>query len=173
MVTENELGRLGRVSFSAPIEEVVKEPPAAPEAQQSGDEGVSRKRIPFGAVQQKLATAQRPGYYRYWFNEKPGRIQAALDAGYTHVRDANGAVVQRIVGTKEQGGGLNAYLMELPLHYHEEDLDAKDAPRRRFDADIRRGHGSGNAPGVDGKYVPMNPDNTPRIKIKHNQSPRG
>lgn len=80
------------------------------------------QRKSFGAFQQKLAYPARPGYYRYWFNDEPGRIAQATDAGYSFVKDPQtGQNVARAVGTRKEGGALMAYLMELPIELWEED----------------------------------------------------
>src|ERR1700757_2626534 len=86
----------------------IKEGLAGVEA--DGPEGrrVSREhRKPFGSSTQKLAFEKRPGYFHYWFNDTPGRIKAALDAGYTHVIDATTQKpINMVVGVTQQGGSL-------------------------------------------------------------------
>lgn len=80
------------------------------------------QRKAFGAFQQKLAYPPRAGYYRYWFNDEPGRVSEATDAGYAHVKDPQtGQMVSRAVGTRREGGVLLAYLMEIPTELWEED----------------------------------------------------
>lgn len=124
------------------------------------------KRIPFGTARQKLAATERPGYHRRYFNDDARRVDAAKAAGYTFVVDPRtGEPTKSVVGVAKQGGGLTAYLMEIPIEFFNEDQSAKDVKLRQFDQDIRRGAGPGTAPGQDGRYVPMNPDGTPRIKI--------
>ena len=77
--------------------------------------GVTRDtRKPFGAMEQKLYWPKRPGYHRHWFNDTPGRIDAALQAGYAHVTGRDEKPVCRVVGKREGGGGLMGYLMEIP-----------------------------------------------------------
>ena len=126
---------------------------------------IGRERVPMGAQRQKLATEQRDGFVRRWFNDEPGRIAQALGAGYTYVDDSRGHMTF-VVGKASAGGGLAAYLMEIPEEFYREDQEAKDAQARQFDEDVRRGAGAGRAPGVDGRYVPMKGDGTPRIAIK-------
>ena len=113
-------------------------------------------RKPFGARNQRLDNSERPGYHRHWFNDYPGRIQAALEAGYTHVKDKAGKNMCRLVGTAEGGGGLNAYRMEIPLEWYEADQKAKQARDEAKMDQIRRGIVAGVAPGEDGAYRPMN-----------------
>ena len=52
---------------------------------------------------------------KYWFNDVPGRIKSALDAGYTHIIDATTQKpIQMVVGVTQQGGPLQGFLMEIP-----------------------------------------------------------
>ena len=89
------------------------------------------KRQPFAGFTQKLAYPPRPGYYRYWFNDEPGRILQARDAGYEHVKNpATGEHEKRVVGVRKEGGALVAYLMEIPTEIWEED---QALTRRRTD----------------------------------------
>lgn len=88
-----------------------------------------RVRRPFGSQTQKLFYPQREGYHRHWFNDVPGRIDMALEAGYEHVRE-DGKSVIRYVGVSPTGGALNAFLMETPKEWHEDDLKRE---QRRVD----------------------------------------
>jgi hypothetical protein len=128
-------------------------------------EGFARK--PFGAHVQKLTYPERPGFHRHWFNDYPGRISKALEAGYKHVTDANGRNVSRIVGVGQASGGLTAFLMEIPEVYWRQDQAAKDAERDKVDAKIRRGIAAQHIPGQDGAYLPRNQAGTegPDIKV--------
>jgi hypothetical protein len=109
-------------------------------------------RKPFGSQTQKLAYPPRTGFHRHWFNEEPGRIDAALAAGYTHVEDKEGRKVQRIVGVNTAGGPLNAYLMEIPEEWYQEDMAEQQRLVDEKDAAIREGS-VGGRPGEDGRYV--------------------
>jgi hypothetical protein len=106
-------------------------------------------RRPFGGVLPKLGGGQRPGYRRYWFNDKPGRIARAKEAGYTHVIE-EGKPVRRTV----TGGGLLAYLMEIPIQWFKNDMKAQEEQVNEIDRAIR----SGNLKRTDGdqRYVPQN-----------------
>lgn len=100
---------------------------------------LNAKRVPFGSFQQKLAYPKREGYYRYWFNDEPGRVQQATDAGYTHVKDqSTGAQVKRVVGKSDAGGALYAYLMEIPTVIWEEDMQAQRRQTDETEAAIKR-----------------------------------
>lgn len=119
-----------------------------------------RTRKPFGALEQKLAYPQREGFHRHWFNDHPGRIARAIEAGYDHVKGDDGKNVCRIVGTAEGGGALNAYLMEIPEEWWRADMaeqarqvDEKENTMRRGALETQEG---------DGRYVPQQ-----GIKISH------
>lgn len=79
------------------------------------------RRKPFGAFLQKLARPERPGYYRYWFSDEPGRIKLAQDAGYTFVKTADGKNETFVVDPRHPGGPMLGYLMEIPLALWEAD----------------------------------------------------
>lgn len=105
--------------------------PAAP-AHQSLSRADRPHRTPVGQGD-RLKFSQRPGYYRRLVNDKEDRIQRFLDAGYEFVYgDETGGPQQsgdpskmssRI--SKQVGGGVTAYLMELPIDYRKEDVGRK------------------------------------------------
>lgn len=112
-------------------------------AQLDGPEGrrVSREnRKPFGSQTQKLAFKKRPGYFHYWFNDTPGRIKMALDAGYTHVLDeTTQKPINLVVGVTQQGAPLTGFLMEIPEEWHAEDMAANEKINQEKEDTIRRG----------------------------------
>lgn len=110
------------------------------------------KRKPFGSQIQKLAYEPRVGYHRHWFNDLPGRIESALEAGYTHVLDKEGKKVARVVGVSPTGGPQTGYLMETPQEWFEEDMARQQAVVDENDQAIRTGSVAGT-PGKDGSYV--------------------
>lgn len=112
-------------------------------------------RKPFGANVQKLALPPREGYHRHWFNETPGRIDLAKDAGYTRVIDRDGKMIPpRPVGVMEGGGAMMAYAMEIPQEWFDEDMAAQQSEVDKIDQAIRRGEDTSGKPGVDGRYIP-------------------
>lgn len=139
----------------------------APEADIASDYPANFVRKPFGSHVQKLKYPERPGFHRHWFNDTPGRIPRALEAGYKHVQDLDGKNVARIVGVAQTGGGQNAFLMEIPLQWWNEDQAVKNKARDEIDAKIRRGIAKDHAPGSDGAYLPTNQAGTvgPDIKM--------
>lgn len=113
-----------------------------------------QSRKPFGSHLQKLAYPPREGYHRHWFNDSPGRLETALEAGYTHVIDKEGRKVARPVGINDSGSALMGYLMEIPLEWYKEDMEAQQRPLDQFDDSLRRGEDSQGKPGQDGRYIP-------------------
>lgn len=131
-------------------------PPAPSEADIAAEYPPGFVRKPFGSHVQKLSYPERPGFHRHWFNDTPGRISRALEGGYKHVQDRDGKNVSRIVGAAPTGGGMNAFLMEIPNQYWLEDQAAKNKARDEIDAKIKRGIVKDHAPGHDGAYQPVN-----------------
>jgi hypothetical protein len=114
---------------------------ASPES--DGPEGrrISREnRKPFGSQTQKLAFKKREGYHHHWFNETPGRINAAKEAGYSHVVDeTTGKPIQMVVGVTAQGGPLSGFLMEVPEEWFNDDMAAQQQAVDDKEDTIRRG----------------------------------
>lgn len=88
-------------------------------------ERIRKFRKPLGAFQQKLALDKRPGYHRHWFNDIAGRIDEAQANGWVHVLGKDSKPLKRIVDRRTDGAGLQAYAMELPLEFWEEDMAAR------------------------------------------------
>jgi hypothetical protein len=114
----------------------------------------SRQRIPFGAAELRLAYPARDGFRRYWFNDVPGRLFRAKQAGYSHVIDpATGENVQLVTGRQAGGQELRSYLLEIPEQWYYEDMGVQqDALEQRL-SDIRTGRGGPGA--EDNRYVPQ------------------
>jgi len=120
-------------------------------------------RRPLGVPVSKLTAPERKGYVRRWINDEENRIQLALDAGYEHVLNEDlsvaaaegdsGSKVNQIVGTKDDGTALVAYLMEIPEDWHEEDQIRKQEIVDETERAIREGNLEGKV-GQDGRYIP-------------------
>ncbi|GAA4478325.1 hypothetical protein [Gluconacetobacter asukensis] len=120
----------------------------------SGRHVASRR--PFGLREQKLAYPDREGYHRHWFNDEPGRIARAGDAGYKQVLDESGKPVSMTVGVARGGGAQIAYLMEIPAEWYREDMAAQESGHRELMEQIREGRVPGGPTGADrqAQYVP-------------------
>lgn len=98
-----------------------------------------RKRKPFGNLEARLAYPDREGYHRHWFNDEPGRLLRAADAGYEQVRDESGRPVSMVVGISRGGGPLTAYLHEIPQEDYDEDMAAQESVVHERLGQIERG----------------------------------
>lgn len=124
-----------------------------------------KKRVPLGVPRSKLTVPQRAGYVRRFVNDDgKGRLQFALNGGYSHVTDPTLQVgedgggdkpdsrVSRIVGRAESGKPLRAFLMEIPSELYQEDQASKQAELDEVDRAIRKGRLISQ--GEDTRYVP-------------------
>lgn len=109
-------------------------------------------RKPFGSMSFKLDYPQREGFHRHWFNDVPGRVDRAKEAGYEHVKGSDQRNVSRIVGTAEGGGALTAFLMEIPEEWYKEDMDIEQRVVDEKEAAIRQGMLDKSE--GDNRYVP-------------------
>jgi hypothetical protein len=98
-----------------------------------------RNRKPFGNKDQKLAYPDRPGYHRHWFNDVPGRLIQADEAGYSQVKAPDGKPVSMVVGIGRGGQPLTAYLHEIPQEDYDEDMAAQDSEVHERLGQIERG----------------------------------
>lgn len=119
---------------------------------------VRSTRKPFGGLEQKMNYPDRPGFHRHRFNDVPGRIERALEAGYAHVQDKEGKNVKWIVGTAPGGGPMEAFLMEIPQEFFEQDMAAQQQIVNDRENAMRRGELETR----EGGYVPKQ-----GIKISH------
>lgn len=130
--------RARRTPMTAPV---MPEPPelATTVPAAASDAPLRPARRPFGTRQERLENPPIPGFQAYWFNDTPGRIERALAAGYTHVLDKDDKPVKHPVGVAATGGALFAYRMKIPIEFFIQDKEAKEAPRRQTDEDMRSG----------------------------------
>lgn len=118
-----------------------------------------KTRIPI-ATRNVLRADEREGFHRRFFNDKDDRIARAEAAGYVKVR-GNVSTGDPHVGdsskkgscvTKSVGGGMKAYLMELPQEFYDEDQkvkqDAIDETEKGMTMDSTKAKDAGS----DGRY---------------------
>lgn len=110
-----------------------------------------RERKPFGSRRQRLRAEAREGYHRHWFNDSPGRIKEAVEAGYEHVKE-DGKPIHQVVGRDESGKPMDGYLMEIPIQWYLEDMKEREREADEIDEAIRGGE-VGRKKG-DQRYVP-------------------
>lgn len=121
-----------------------------------------RQRVPLGGHRQKLQAKQHAGFHRRWFNDVDTRLLDAKGAGYDYVRDekAKGedgtdSRLSRVVGVKEDGSPMRAFLMEIRQDWYDEDQAAKQKLIDETDSAIRRGNVRGaNPKDRSSYYVP-------------------
>jgi len=101
-----------------------------------------RARNPFGAFDRKLDLVPIPGYKLHWFNDKPGRIERALSAGWTYILDDAGKPKSQIVDS----GGLKSYAMKIPEQFWEEDQRREQAKAASALAAVKK-KPTGQSPG--------------------------
>ena len=104
------------------------------------------RRIPFGVPNTKLGiTMSLPGYHLHWVNDTAGRIDEAKLGGYefvspSEVNDTSKeSHIKRLVGKREDGSGMYAYLMKIRQDWYDEDQRALQSQVDKFDRAIRRG----------------------------------
>ena len=114
---------------------------------------VAFERKPFGTWDQKLAYPSRDGFHRHWFNDEPGRIMRARDAGYTQVNDDQGRPVSTVVGIGRGGQPLVAFLLEIPEDWFREDMTHQENVVHDLMTQIGRGdHTRPRGPDGDLRY---------------------
>jgi hypothetical protein len=121
-----------------------------------------RNRGAFNGTRGKLQVGKDiPGYHLYFFNDEPGRVQAALDAGWefvspeevgyasTNVTNRNvdlGDRVSVVGGKNDQGMPQQQILLKIRQDWWEEDQIEIQRRNDKTDAAIRKGKGGS---GVD------------------------
>ena len=117
----------------------------------------TRNRGAFNGTRGKLQVGKLiQGYHLYFFNDEPGRIQAALDAGWefvspdevgyasTNVTNRNvdlGDRVSVIGGKDDRGNGVPQVLLKIKQEWWEEDQADIQKRNDKTDAAIRKGKG--------------------------------
>lgn len=118
------------------------------------------KRVPFGVARSKLSVAKLiEGYHLRWINDEPGRLQQAMNGGYSFVEpsevdwEENGDTKVKVLGgAKKDGSALYIYLMKIPMEFHLEDVAEAQGNVDKIDSAILQGQS--DREGGDGRYVP-------------------
>jgi hypothetical protein len=111
------------------------------------------KRIPLGQHVAKLGYALRPGYMRRWVSDLPGRVDRALAAGWSHVKDLKSKQPVRMVVDSSLGqNGRQGFLMEIPEALYDEDQKLKQDSLDEVDNAIY--NGNYNQEAGDKRYNP-------------------
>jgi hypothetical protein len=126
-----------------------------------------KKRIPLGAQRVKGSVRYKdPKFVYRWMNDLPGRLDMALDGGYTFVRKEGveigdtgtkntnlGSMVSQYAGRDESGQAFNRYLMRIKKEWWDEDQRAKSDEIDNVDRAIRAGKFKRGA-NPESAYVP-------------------
>jgi len=128
-----------------------------------------KNRVPLGQLRSRLGNIGRfnisDDKVPRWVNDHPGRVHAALEGGYQFVQDPKkighvgddplnpqglSTAVKTVVGEKQDGSPLDAYLMVIDRDLYEEDQEFKQRELELLDESIKAG---AVKPG-EGQYVP-------------------
>jgi hypothetical protein len=130
------------------------------QALRAGNRRAANERTP------RLYYPMRPGWHQCWINDTPGNIPRFQERGYDfRIDPSTKERVSRVAGVAEGGGGLQAFLMEIPLEIYNDDMKSLEAANDRIDKQIRRGEVDGSKT-ESGLTIPKNPDGSDRIKIE-------
>jgi len=114
---------------------------------------------------QRLQTPEIPGYVLYWFRDEPGRIERALQAGYTFVTkdeldlnraplgspaghgssDLGSHVSLASGGMYDSGTAQRLYLMKLPEDLHKQDMETRDSMGQQVVDSVYHGLAEGDS----------------------------
>lgn len=131
---------------------------------------------PMSSGQKKLEVPERPGYYRRWFRGDAGRINRALQAGYTFVdpsavalnnfdlggdakesgnTDLGSSRVSVVSGEGADSNGQaeRLYLMECPQELYEESKRYVDERNDSVAAALRGGFAEGDGDPEGKRYM--------------------
>lgn len=114
---------------------------------------IRETRVESGDSELRLSAEQRPGFMRRWINDNAnGRVARMRKRGWEVVTDGDGKPMETTVGTKDEGGRLQSYLLEIPLEIYDEDQEKKQ--RALDEIDMAVAMGRHNEEANDGRYVP-------------------
>ena len=124
-------------------------------------ERTQQKRRPFGVAQTRLAVNKEiEGYHLRWINDEPGRVEQAMESGYSFVEaEEVGKVarednrVRELVGVaRDEKSPMYAYLMKIPQEFYLEDRGIIENQNKQIENAIKQGKINQSA--GDGRYVP-------------------
>lgn len=138
-------------------QQAVTQTPAASAAPQR-----KRKREAHSLMRLRLTIPREiPGYYCRWVNDDGLEVEWRLQNDYEFVAPAEVGIddtentrVKRLVGTKENGDALFAYLMKIRQEWRDEDVRAEGELQRRFESQVKSGTITGEGTSADHRYIP-------------------
>jgi hypothetical protein len=123
---------------------------------------VRRKRASHGLARLRLSVPKEiPGYYCRWVNDDGVEVEWRLQNDYEFVAptevgldDPENTRVRRLVGTKENGDALYAYLMKIRQEWRDSDVEEEGELQRRFEQQVKSGTIVGEGTSADHRYIP-------------------
>ena len=113
-----------------------------------------KKRTPLGVPFLKMEASSKKGKVRRWINDTGNRIQRALNASYTFVKNEDnikvgeglennntnlGDCISMLAGDQKNGEPMHAYLMEIDEDLYKEDQMIKQREIDKTEEAIKRG----------------------------------
>ena len=136
----------------------------APEAETEEPRATGVKRIPLGQHVAQLDYPARPGYHRRWVSDLPGRVDRAIAAGWSHVKDDRAKQpVKRVVDKSLGESGRLGFLMEIPQELYNEDQQVKADSLDAVDEHIYKG--TFNQEANDKRYNPRFAPNKSEVRL--------
>jgi len=134
---------------------------------------VRRKRESHGMARYRLSVPQGiPGYYIRWCNDDGREIEWRLQSDYAFVEpnevglsDVTESKVKRLVGVKENGDPLFAFLMKIRSEWRSEDEKEESESQARIEQQIKGGTISNPGEDTSTRYIPKG-----GISLKHGRS---
>ena len=134
---------------------------------------VRRKRESHGMARYRLSVPQGiEGYYIRWCNDDGREIEWRLQSDYAFVEpnevglsDVTESKVKRLVGVKENGDPLFAFLMKIRSEWRAEDEREESEMQARIEQQIKGGTISNPGEDVSTRYIPKG-----GISLKHGRS---
>lgn len=139
-----------------------------------------RRNLFNGQNQRLVLDGEIPGYRLYWFNDRPGRIEQAIESGYEFVKkdevrlsasrlplEANAAMGDRIetITTNDATAGFQrSVLMKIREEFFAEDQNQMQEEINRKERQAVRSGGYGT---VEGSYVPESHKTQGALQISH------
>ena len=139
----------------------------------SGEAPRRRKRQSHGMARYRLSVPQEvPGHYIRWCNDDGREVEWRLQSDYEFVApaevgltDVTESRVKRLVGVKENGDPLFAYLMKIRSEWRAEDEREEAEMQARIEQQIKGGVIANPGEDVSTRYIPKG-----GISLKHGRS---
>jgi hypothetical protein len=151
---------MNRNTGVAPLEKQIPLAAQAPVAPSAPEK--KRKRQSHGLPRLRLQIPHGiPGYYVRWVNDDGQEVEYRLQNDYDFVApdeigllNSSESRVKELVGTKQNGDALYAYLMKIPQDWRDADVQEEEEAQRRYEQQIRKGTIAGDGETAAMRYIP-------------------